>query len=575
MVMDRRAKNRQVALVQLLLLVGILVAVNLLAANLFTRIDLTAEKRFSVSEPTKQQLRDLEDIVFVRVYLDGELTPNLVQLKQATTELLNEFSRTAKGNFEYEIYDPASIEDQNERRGYYKELAEMGMPALPFAASDKEQTTETYLFPYAEVNYRGKEPEIILLLDFMTPLSPQYDPTNAISLLEYKFARAVKELTNTGKPRIAFITGHGELDSMQVADIAYSLSEFYQLERLNLPTAARIDTAVSLAIVAHPRAEFAPSEKFKLDQFIMQGGNVLWLVEPLLSEFDSLRTGKGEFITTAYPTNLEDQLFQYGVRINKNLIQDQQAANINAPYGENYVPRKWHYSPIFTNFNPYHPITKSIDAIEGKFVSSIDTTAVKGVEKIALVRTSTSARTLPDPVRVRYNIIINPPAEEKFNQANLPVAYLLEGEFPSAFRPLKTIANQMVNAGLGYGNFIERSTPAKQIVISDGDMIRNYITPDGQVIPLGQNAIERYIFGNKDFLLNCVEYLTDNSGLMEVRAKELKLRPLDQKKVDQQRSTWQFISLAVPILILLLFAGIYNYIRLRQYGGQFQKTEEA
>jgi gliding-associated putative ABC transporter substrate-binding component GldG len=570
MVNEKRVRNRRLALLQLLLLVGILVAVNWLGSVYYARFDLTAEKRFSMAEPTRDLLRNLEDIVAVTVYLDGSLPPNLARLQEETLRLLQQWEREAGGNLVFRIQDPNAISDRDNRLAFYKQLQERSLFPVEFRASaaEGEGLSQSYVFPYAELEYQGGEPEAIVLLDYPQPvLTPQYDPEAAVAMLEYNFARAIVRATRRIKPRIAFVEGHGELDTLEVLDLEYALREFYRVDRFDLHTINQIDTGYKALIVAGSSRPYSNVNKYKLDQYIMRGGSVLWCLDGVQAEFDSLRR-RGEFFTQPFPRQMEDMLFQYGARINENLIQDRQCARIAVPMGNSgqFENRPWPYDPILTNVNPGHPITRNLDAIEGRFVSTVDTVLVPGVRKTVLLSSSANARFLPDPVRVRFNLLVTPLSDEQYNRSNLPVGVLLEGSFPSAFRSIRSLATQFSSRGVGGDAFLTSSVPTRQIVLGDADLVRNAVAPDGRIAPLGLNNIEQYIFANKDFALNCVEYLTDEGGLMESRAKVVRLRPLDPLKVSETRNYWPFFSVIAPVLILLLFGGIYNVLRFRRYG---------
>ncbi|HPE98890.1 MAG: gliding motility-associated ABC transporter substrate-binding protein GldG [Chitinophagales bacterium] len=552
-------------MLRLLLLVLIIVLLNVVLSRVFFRLDLTQEKRYSLSTPTKELLEEQSDIVFVTIYLAGDLTPNMQQLQTSTVEMLKQFKAYGHDNIQWEIQNPFDITDEVNLGKFIQELEDRGVYSIPFGSADKEQTSRSFLFPYANVNYKGKDLSL-LLLDQVQPLSPLYDPTSAISLLEYKFSKSIRLLSETKRPDIAFIEGQNELDTLEVQDIAISLSELYNMYRIDLPNSDYIDTLYDVVVIAKPRSAFSEEDKYKLDQYLMYGGRILWLIDPVIAEFDSLRS-TGEFTSVDYPLDIMDQLIQYGARVNNNIIQDKQCSHIKVPYGNTFQDRPWLYNPVITGFNKQHPISANIDAVEAKFVSSIDTTAVPGIRKTILLTTSANSRFLMSPARINYNIVQSQymPTDEQFNKPNLPVAVLLEGEFPSAFSTRKPTAKAMERRRLGNGPYAERSIPTKQIVVSDGDMIRNYVDADGKIYPLGANNIERYIFGNKDFLMNCIEYLTDNTGLMETRAKEVKLRPIDKEQVEANRTQWQLINIGAPVLLIYLFSGIYNYIRNRKY----------
>lgn len=547
----------------MLLLVSIVVLINILLSAFFYRIDLTEEKRYSLSDPTKELLENTDDIVFVKIYLDGDLTPNMEKLQQSTLELIKQFRNYGKENIQYQVINPFEQADEKNLGNYIKELESEGVYTVPFGESQKEQQSRSFLFPYATVIYHDRAMSF-LLLDQLQPLTPAYDPSIAISLLEYKFTKSIRLLTDDKKPKVGFIFGHNELDTLQIRDISISLFELYELNFIDLPQSTFIDTTFKTIVIAKPRSAFSDADKFKIDQYIMYGGSVLWLIDPVIAEFDSLRNG-GEFMSTDYDLNIMDQLIQYGARVNTNLIQDKQSSRIKVPYGNTFSDRPWIYNPVFTNFNTKHPIVKNVDAVEGKFASSVDTTQVPGVEKTVLMSSSNLSRFIMSPSRVSYNVVQYLPTDEQFNKPNLPVAVLLEGEFPSAFTGRIQTANAFIKQGIGNGAYKQKSDAAKQIVIGDGDIIRNYVDAEGKIYPLGANNVEQYIFGNKDFLMNCIEYLCDNSGMMETRAKEIKMRPISEAAANDNRMQWQLINIAAPILLIYLFSGVYNYIRTRKY----------
>lgn len=570
MVNDKRARNRRIALIQLLLLLAILAGLNLLSSARYWRFDLTEEKRFSLAEPTRDLLRNLEDVVAITVYLDGDLPPNLARLQEETLRLLRQFEDLSRGKVVFRLSDPNAVADRDMRLSFYKQLQDRSLYPIEFRASASagEGVSQTYLFPYAELEYRGGEPEPIVLLDYPQPvLTPQYDPEAAVGMLEFQFARAIVQATQWRKPRVAFVEGQGELDTLEVLDLEYALREYYEVTRFDLNQVNRIDSSYRALIVAGSSRTFSMVNKYKLDQYVMQGGRVLWCLDGVQAHFDSLRR-RGEFFTAPHSRDIEDLLFQYGARINENLVQDRQCARIAVPLGNSgqYENRPWPYDPILTNLNPDHPITRNMDAVEARFISTVDTVAVPGVKKTVLLRSSANARYLPDPVRVRYNLLVIPLTDEQYNRSDLPLGVLLEGEFPSAFRSLKSLAGQFSARGVGSDRFVERSLPGRQIVLGDADLVRNAVAPDGRIAPLGLDQIEQYIFANKDLALNCMEYLTDESGLMQARAKVVRLRPLDPRLVAEGRGYWPFFSVIAPLILLVLFGGIYNIIRYRRYG---------
>lgn len=572
---DQYKKNRRRAILQLLLLIGIVVIINFLLSGFFYRIDLTEENRFSLSEPTKTLLEEQEDILFVRVYLGGNLTPNLKRLQQSATEMLDQFKNYGGDNIQYDVFDPFSIPDEANQTEFIKQLEEKGILSVQFFESATDEASVKYVFPFISINY--KDVEIAFpIIDRGTmplPLNPDSDPSVSISLLEYNFTKAIRQLTVAEKPYVAFIAGHDELDRFELNDIAGSLNELYNVTQIDLEddSTFEIPRECKTIIIAKPLSAFSMEGKFIIDQYIMSGGNALWLVDPVIAEFDSLYSGNGQFMAIDRELNIMDMLLQYGARINPNIIQDKQCTHINVPVanGENFIMRPWPYNPILNNFNRNHPISKNVDAVEGKFVSTVDTIAVPGISKTILLSTSGLSRYLTTPARINFNVVDNKfaPTDAQYNKPNLPVAVLLEGKFPSAFKSLKPTAARLHQNGFGYqdGKFLESGIGSKQIMIGDGDLIKNFVGEDGEPDMLGINYIERYIYGNKDFAMNCVEYLCDQNGLIATRSKEVKLRPLDDQKVGDNRIQWQLLNMIAPLIILYMFSGIYFFMRNRKY----------
>ncbi len=568
----RRSRHRRAALLRVGLLALILVLLNVLASGWPLRWDLTEGRRFTMAEPTRALLGELDDIVGITVYLGDEgLTPNLARLREETLGLLRRFEQASGGNVVYQVLDPNAIEDRDNRLALFKELQDRGLLSVELrsGAQAGEGFEQRYLFPYAEVEYRGGDPEVVLLTDqFLPVVTPMWDPEAAVALLEYNLARAIRQVTVPVKPRVAFVTGHGELDSLSVLDLSYALREFYRVDRFDLNTVNAIDTGYAALILAGSRNAFSTVNKFKLDQYLLRGGSLLWFLDGVVANFDSLIAHRGEYFSQPTARGIDDLLFQYGARVNENLVQDRQNARIAVPLGESgqYEQRPWPYRPIVTNHHPAHPIGRNLDAVLMAFASTVDTVASPGVRKTILMRSSDNARALPDPVRVRFNLLVNPLPDEAWKESGLPLAVLLEGRFPSAFRTRAGLAERFTARGVGGDAFVATGVPARQIVVGDADFVRNAVAPDGRIAPLGLDQVEQYIFANKDWVLNALEYLTDNSGLMATRAKEVRLRPLDPVRVREGRSTWPLLAIVAPVLLLALLGLVYNVVRWRRYG---------
>lgn len=554
-------------MIQLLVFGAILILINILSSAFFTRIDLTEQKRFSLSEPTRELVRNLDDIVTVSVYLSSEQAgPNVARLEKEALELLDQLRSYGGVNLEYQIEDPTAFDDEDLKLAYWKELFERGMPAIEYRAAEVDQASYAYIFPYAEVNYQDREPEVVYLLDLFQPfIEPSYDPASSISLLEYRFSSAIRKLVYPDKPRIAFIYGQNEFDTTEVFDASRALSEFYQVERFNLNGFNQLDTGYSAIIIAGSTESFSKVNKFKIDQYLMRGGRIMWLLDGVVANFDSLNI-QGEMFTRPYYRNVEDMLFAYGARINADLIQDLQSARIAVPLGgDQYERRPWCYEPILNNFNQNHPITSHLPEISADFASTIDTVAVPGLNKTILVRSSANSRVMRDPVRLRIDMVLNPPAPDLFDKKDLPIAVLIEGNFTSAFKTLKLNAEAFVSKGVGADEYLEEGLFSKMIVISDADIIRTPVDQFGRRGQLGNNLVEERYFANLQFIVNCVEYLSDDSGLMSTRSKQSILRPLNPQTVKEQQAFWQMMNIVAPLLILFFLGGVYNVIRYRRF----------
>jgi ABC-2 type transport system permease protein len=436
------------------------------------------------------------------------------------------------------------------------------------------------------VSYHGKEIPVQLLMAQL-----QQDPNKvlntSIQSLEYNLASAIKNLTTAIKPRVAIIEGQGELDQMETIDLHNSLSEFYNVDRVTLNNkitslAIRIksDTAHDVLInkyraiiIAKPTKPFDERDKFLIDQFIMRGGKVLWLIDPVFASMDSLQKYNS---TMGIPNdvNLEDMLFNYGIRANVNLVQDLNALPIPVKTGQvgnqpQFDYFKWWFFPVLMP-SKNHPVVNGLNAIKTEFISTIDTVTAPDVKKTILLETSPYSRTVSAPALIDLEILKKQPNERVFNKGPLPVAVLLEGEFTSAFlfRIPPSLAD---NPAVG---FKPKSKKTKMIIIADGDIVKNqFHYSQGYPLPLGYDQYTKQTFGNKDLALNAVNFLCDDSGLISVRSRELKLRMLDTAKVEKQRIFWQLLNLLLPILLITGFGLVKYRLRKRAYAEPVRKRE--
>ncbi|MBN2173784.1 MAG: gliding motility-associated ABC transporter substrate-binding protein GldG [Bacteroidales bacterium] len=575
---DKKKDIKQQNIIQLVLGLSIIVLLNVIGYYVFTRFDLTSEKRYTLSKPTKDILRNLDDVVYFEVYLDGDFPAGFKRLKRETKEMLDQF-RAYSDNIQYEFINPSASSDPQERRDVYQRLTERGLNPTELQVQDKEGSSQQIIFPGAIVTYKAKEIPVELLLSQMGVPSEEV-LNNSIQNLEFNLVNAVKKLTVGFRPKIAFIEGNGELSRLQTADIGNALSEYYSVDRVKIDgrlssltersvtdsTTVNIRNKYDAIIIAKPDSAFSEKDKFIIDQYIMRGGKVLWCIDPVFASMDSLN--KSATVGIINDINLEDQLFNYGIRLNTNLVMDLNALPIPVTTGEvggapqiDFFP--WYYFPILT---PYidHPIVKNLNAVRTEFISSIDTIDVKGVKKTILLESSQYSRTVNTPVLISLDVLDKNPDERLYNQPNIPVAALLEGKFPSLY--FNRIPPEIRdNKDIG---FLPHSRETKMIVIADGDIIKNQFRNSGGrsiPYPLGYDRYTELTFGNKELILNAMNYLVDESGLISIRSRELKLRLLDKTKISENRFFWQLINLFIPIFIILTIGGWFNIIRMKTY----------
>jgi len=560
-----RAKSRKwIDLSALLIALACIALLNFLGSFVFERFDLTAEKRFTLSEATTNQLSQLEDVVFVRVYLEGSLPSEFRELRDASKEMLDEFRAYAGGNLEYEFIDPSASADEKERVEVYKELTRQGLQYSNIRMRTGDKVSEQIIFPGAIITYQGRETPLQLL---KSQIGATEQEMIAISIqqLEYELASAIRKVVKDKKANIAFIEGQGELDKLETADAEKALSEFYNVERIEIGEQLDALGGLDAIIIARPDSAFSEKDKFIIDQFIMQGGRVLWMIDPVFARMDSLRNSNLT-MGLVLEHNLEDQLFKYGARLNGNLIMDLQALPIpivtgsigNQPRQEMFA---WYYNPLLIG-NETSPISRNIDRLKTEFVSTIDTVAVEGVTHTVLLTSSDQCRLVNAPTRISFNILREPPRYEMFNNGPYIAGVLMEGVFPSVFTnrlPRKLLDDPGIE-------FKEKSVHTKMIVVSDGDIIKNPVNrTENKYFTLGYDRYTNKLYGNREFILNAMNYLCDDSGLLNVRSKEFKIRLLDQAKIDEERYFWQVLNTALPIALVFLFGVVLLWWRRKRY----------
>ncbi len=561
--------QRTQAFLQLGLFAAILVVVNVLAHQVYTHIDLTEEKRYTLTKPTRELLRSINDRIYVRVLLEGEFPAGFKRLRTATREMLEDF-RSLNAYIDYQFEDPnkGSKEEVNARR---KALLEEGIAPVNLNVRGEGESKSQIIYPTAIFHY-GKRKAIVNLLENQSPtLTPDEVINNSISLLEYKFANAIKKLQAKGRPIILFTRGHGELDELQTKDLERSLRQFYDTDRITLDSVIHLPAdKCALLIVARPRSAFSERDKFIIDQYIMGGGKVLWLIDRLDAGLDSLRHRK-RFIPQDYPLNIEDVLFKYGVRIQPDLVLDMECTQIplqvgvvgNAPQFRLF-PWPYHLAVLPTG---NHPVVKNLDRVELCFCSSMDTIRTKTpVKKTVLLRSSKYSRLQFSPIELGFDIMGEELKPEYFNKGHQILGVLLEGEFSSAYenRVTEQMAQGLQQVGVVFRSVSE---PTRMIVISDGDVAANFVRDreKKEWLPLGFNRFENATYANRDLLINAVEYLIEPGGVIEARSREVKLRLLDTVRAKEEKPLWQALNIGAPLFFLGLFGILFQWRRRRRY----------
>lgn len=575
---NKSVKRKAADLTNLLIWFVLILLINYIGSSIFTRFDLTSEKRYSISEPSKKLLKNLDEIVYFKVYLEGSFPAGFKRLRDETKEMLDEFRAYSDGKIEYEFINPSENPDQKERDKVYKILYELGLRPTDLEVREESGISNKIVWPGAIISYKGQEISMQLLKS-STGASPEVMLNQSIEALEYEIAAGIKKISSVAKSKIAFIQGHGELDKFHTADITKTLEDYYIVDYVDLngnidaitsrfgqdSTSVFLQNKYDLLIIAKPQEAYSEKDKYIIDQHIMYGGKVLWLIDQVTAEMDSLKT-TNVTLATSKNLNLDDQLFRYGIRVNKDLVQDIQSAPIPIVTGAmgNQIKTDlfpWNFYPLFLQQSK-HPITKGLDAIRGQFVNSLDLVGNDEIQRTVLLETSPYTKVVRAPTRISLDMVKFEPQKSQYNQQNVPVAALLEGEFESIYknRLTKLITENPLM------KFRERSKPTKMIVIGDGDMIGNYVKESTkEYYALGFDRFTKKLYANKDFMLNCINYLIDDSGLMLTNSKSLTIRLLDKEKVKKQRLMWQSINIATPILIILVLGGVIFYFRKRKY----------
>jgi ABC-2 type transport system permease protein len=558
-----------------LALIALLVALNLLAGRFHYRLDLTQEKRYTLSAPTKNLLSKLDDDVEVDFFLQGDLKAGFRQLSKSTQDLLQEFNEYCDGKIRVRTFDPMTNLDDSAIVAFRDSLRKIGIQPMTQVAQSKkgEEQSQRIVIPGAILKYKDKIFPVDLLRGVQVARDGQPEEqlyTNAETLLEYKFGSAIDKITRKQTPAIGYVLGNGEPLDFSVYNLIQDLRANYRFGVLRLDSVPLIPLQYDALIIVKPTEKFSDREKLALDQYVMHGGKLIWAIDQLHAEMDSLRQDH-EVIAYDRGLELEDLFFRYGVRVNQDLVEDLQCASLNLVVGmQGDKPQiqllPWPYFPLL-NGSLTHPISKNLDPVYSKFANSIDTVKAPGIEKTILLQGSDNGRTLSTPALISFESVKQASDPRVFNKPRIPVAVLLEGKFNSLFanRIGTAVADSLANY---YKQPFLPAAPeaSRVIVIGDADIVMNEVSQQGP-LQMGFNKDNNYKFANEDFIQNCVEYLVNPSHILETRSKDYTLRLLDPTKVEEGRPFWQFINIVLPVLLVIAGGWVYQLLRKRKYQG--------
>ena len=586
--MENKRKNlKKNQIVSFLVTIAIVVLLNVIGSYVFTRFDLTSEKRYTLSPTTKEILKNLDDYVYFRVYLEGnELPAEYKKMRRETKEMLDEFRAYSKF-IDYEFINPGEGDNEAEIKDKYTQLYQSGLDYTKWQDVGSDGSAkQLIIWPGALVSYRNNtEIAVNLLHETQNGQPDEYAVNASIENLEFYLIDAVRKVTRLERPKIAFIEGHGELSNEELGSIAQTLAKNYDVKRQAIE--GKIDALLhrtqdttrdvkvyptyDAIVIAKPTEPFDEKDKFLIDQYIMHGGKVLWLVEPVYATMDSLQNQEST-IGLEQDLNLDDMLFRYGVRLNRDLLLGLNCAQIAVRTGgmvgnqPQYTRFNWYYFPLLQAASD-HPMVRNMNGIKADFVSSIDaTSSADGIEQIPLLKTTGYTKVSGTPVFISLAMLRQAPDQRLFNlKDGKNVAYLLKGSFTSLYAnriPQEIVDDQATD-------FLEESEPTAMIVVADGDLIRNQFDIDRNPLPLGYDKYTGITYTNKEFIENAISYLVDGENMIDIRSRKLTIRLLDTKKVSKERVKWQVINTVIPIALIIVFGFVLAFVRKKKYS----KTE--
>lgn len=556
---------------QLLGWVVALVAFNFLAAIFHTGIDLTAEKRYTLSATTKELVNAIDEPVKLTVYLDGDLPAGFKKLADRAEDVAHTFRSISKGNFLVEFERPGAGLNDTAKAILFDSLQMMGINPTNVKAQQKdgEKTEETLVFPGAILS-SVKGQIGIDFLEGQSNLNGLASLNNAEALMEFKIARAILLLQRDTVPMVGYLTGNGQPLDYSVYDLVENvLRKDYYFRLLPIDSVAYIPHEFKAIVIAKPTQSFSRRQRLKIDQYIMQGGKVIWAIDQLFASMDSLERSAGSFVAYDQGLEIDEQLFKYGARINRDLVQDLESDKVPSVVGSmgnqpqiELLP--WPYAPLLRNSSG-HPIAKNLDFVSASFPQSIDTIASPGIKKEILLTTSAYARSLQTPALVEWRSIKTEQDLQLFTKQQIPVAVLLEGKFGSAFN--NRVSQEEVDQLSTFGTPFMPSANANNsmIVISDGDVLLNPVNEQDGPLAMGMNSYTRQSFANRDFISNVLFYLTGGENIIAARSKIFRLRLIDKDKIENEKLFWQGMNMALPLMLLMCFYFINSFYRKKKY----------
>lgn len=542
-----------------LVLVLVVVFVNIIANSFFYRIDLTGDKRFTISEATKNLLSGIKTPLYVEVYLEGDFPAGFERLQKAIKETLEEFRAYSHDKIDFKFVDPNSAPDAKTRTEIHHQLAEVGLQPTNLMVKEGSEQQQKIIYPGAIIQVKGRQIPVQLLKGNQAA-SPAERLNQSVEGVEFELATAVKQAENPGKKRIAVLKGHGEFADKRIQDLGLTLNQYYKAEPVNLNKVVSLE-GFDAFLMIRPDSFVSEQNKFKLDQFIIHGGKAMFFLDGIQASLDSIKPDGS--LAFPYQTNLEDLLFKYGARVNADLILDINSGAIPMVVGvvgnkpeTKLVP--WRYFPILNAFGN-HPIVKNMDALYGRFVSTIDTTTAAGIRKTPLVLSSKYSKLVTSPVRLSFNEARLNPMPEQYKLSFLPVAYLLEGKFNSLYE------NRLIPDAAKRLEFKIQDKESKILVLADGDFPRNEVSKAGEFFPLGYDRFLQTTFANKDFIMNTLSYMFDDKGIILAKNKTIALRPLDLPRIQKEKAFWQGFNVGFPICLVFGLGLVRLGMRKRKY----------